>query len=87
MCNDLLEFVNWFYNADQMMEGFSFLNDNTTIGKNYSGWQHEYSLVKDGIDSKGRSVLFTNNDKYYSIGVIYRNELDARRAAEFNKNN
>ena len=83
-CNSLTDFVRYMYKGSEQSQGFSFINDSqTTIGKNYSGWEYEYSFLHDGEKATGLAVLAKNNDNYYSVGISYPNESRAILLPEF----
>ena len=86
-CNSLRDFVKFLYQDQQQRRtGFSFINDNqTTIGKNYSGWQFEISYLQDGERINNLQVFGKNNDNYYSIGTVYSNESRGIVLPKFNK--
>jgi len=86
-CNSLRDFVKVIYQGGQQRRtGFSFINDNqTTIGKNYSGWQFETSYLQDGERVNNLQVFGKNNDNYYSMGAVYSNESRGIVLPKFNK--
>jgi hypothetical protein len=86
-CMSLMDHVRNDFNSQvTSLNGFSFINDNqTTIGKNYPGWQYEYSFLHNGVEERGINVFATFNDTYYSIGVTYPEESRAKLLPEFKK--
>lgn len=86
-CMSLMDHVrNGFNSQVTSLNGFSFINDNqTTIGKNYPGWQYEYSFLHSGAEERGINVFATFNDTYYSIDVTYPEESRAKLLPEFKK--
>lgn len=86
-CTSLLDLVIHGYNYDSSsIDELSFVNGNqTTIGKNYSGWQYEYSHSYQGENATGLSVFATNNATYYVIGVSYPEESRAKLIPDFKR--
>lgn len=85
-CNSLMDFVKWTYQRLAREKGFSFINDSQyTIGKNYSGWQYQFSILDNGNTRIGRSVQVGNNDNYYGIYTSYPNESRAIFLPKINK--
>jgi hypothetical protein len=85
-CDSLMDFVKFTYQGLARNNGFSFINDNqTTIGKNYSGWQYQFSILDNGNTRIGRSVQVGNNDNYYAILTSYPNESRAIALPKINK--
>jgi len=86
-CNSLKDFVKQYYDA-QIGEDQIFESDNqTTFGKNYSGWLMETSQVNsDG--TKGRTdftLLTTYNNTYYWLVVGHTNESQGKVLPQFKK--
>ena len=85
-CTSLLDVVRDGYTYFSYIYDNSFLNGNqTTIGKNYSGWQYEYSFLDQGEKVTGLSVFATNNATYYVIGVSYPEESRAKLIPDFKR--
>lgn len=87
LCNSLIEHVkNGFTYDSTSLDGFSFIGENqTTIGKNHSGWQYEYSFLLKGVDAQALKVNAVNDGIYYSLGISYRNESRSEVLPEFRK--
>jgi hypothetical protein len=85
-CDSLMDFVKLTYQRLARNNGFSFINDNqTTMGKNYSGWEYQFSILDNGNTRIGRSVQVGNNDNYYAILTSYPNESRAILLPKINK--
>jgi hypothetical protein len=85
-CESLMDFVKFTYQTLSREKGFSFINDSqTAIGKNYSGWQYQFSVLKDGNTRIGLAVSSRNNDNYYGILASYPNESRAIFLPKFEK--
>jgi len=85
-CSSLKDYLKFMYKTDARKQGFSFINDNQTIvGKNYSGWQMEYSTLDNGNRVRVLDVMSSNNGNFYAIETAYSNESSAMRLPEFKK--
>jgi hypothetical protein len=89
-CDTLTEFVRWAYPSIQnAIPDFTFMNDNqTTIGKNNSAWQIEFSgsTADQSGHTKKLVVFIKSNNKFYTLSFNpFTDESWVKQLPEFKK--